>query len=487
MNEDELQKKREEAERKARRGEIDPTHEFTFLLIGQFSGLLRHEIMDYMFNDPSMLDHLDYLFKSDNARKLLFYYQGEEPKDEEKGMDQSKNKKRIKNPNFSVLEKGKEAEERKPGRKILFVTDGSEGSLNGFCMYFLRTSTKRTLGEETFQREIMAGLINANINENLLWNIERSVSNVFIPLLNTNGMGDKGTDQLLFKVKKELLPCLRSFTSSLRVAELVWKEGVLIKEFPPESYTIKNIDDAFAYLKTEDGQKRFEEYLRSWMKKIQELLLESEQLRLETDDAGPQDELEYWKSRAARLTLLVEQINTMPCRMTLVVLRTAQCKLMKAWREIDVRITRYHVEACDNAKFLGAIERSSHAIYLEDPYNMKTPLMRLLHIVKMIFNVSCFYNTPERVASLLVKITNQVIRSCKRYITESGRVTIWNQEREQIEIKLTECIKLNDHYRDAYQKVKNRKVGRELREFSFSEKYIFGRFDSFCIRLKNLL
>ena len=44
----------------------------------------------------------------------------------------------------------------------------------------------------------------------------------------------------------------------------------------------------------------------------------------------------------------------------------------------------------------------------QDPYNMKTPLMRLLHIVKMIFNVSCFYNTPERVASLLVKITNQV-------------------------------------------------------------------------------
>ena len=34
--------------------------------------------------------------------------------------------------------------------------------------------------------------------------------------------------------------------------------------------------------------------------------------------------------------------------------------------------------------------------------------MRLLHIIKMIFNVSSFYNTSERVASLLVKITNQV-------------------------------------------------------------------------------
>ena len=67
--------------------------------------------------------------------------------------------------------------------------------------------------------------------------------------------------------------------------------------------------------------------------------------RLETDDAGPQDELEYWKSRAARLTLLVrsslsvyypdpnivqvEQINTHPCKMTLVTLRAAQSKLLK--------------------------------------------------------------------------------------------------------------------------------------------------------------
>ena len=61
---------------------------------------------------------------------------------------------------------------------------------------------------------------------------------------------------------------------------MVWKEGVLIKDFPPEAFTIKCLEDSWALLKTEDGQKRFEEYLRQWMKKIQELLLESEQLRL---------------------------------------------------------------------------------------------------------------------------------------------------------------------------------------------------------------
>ena len=72
-------------------------------------------------------------------------------RDGDKVSDQLKKmKKGTKNPNFSVLEKGKE-EEKKSAKKILFTTDGYNVALNGFCMYFLRTSTKRTLGEETFQ------------------------------------------------------------------------------------------------------------------------------------------------------------------------------------------------------------------------------------------------------------------------------------------------------------------------------------------------
>ena len=52
---EELQKKREEAERKARRGEIEPTHDFTFSLIGRFSGLHKLQILDFIFKDPTIL------------------------------------------------------------------------------------------------------------------------------------------------------------------------------------------------------------------------------------------------------------------------------------------------------------------------------------------------------------------------------------------------------------------------------------------------
>ena len=117
--------------------------------------------------------------------------------------------------------------------------------------------------------------------------------------------------------------------SSLRVAEKVFGEGLLMKSFPPESYKIRNLEDSWAFLATEGGQARFEEYVREWMKNIYEVLLESEHLRLETDNAGPQEELEYWKSRAARLSLLVDQISSMPCTMTVMTLKVAQCKLVK--------------------------------------------------------------------------------------------------------------------------------------------------------------
>ena len=50
-----------------------------------------------------------------------------------------------------------------PVTKVLTVEDGLENPLTGVAIYLLRTSTKRTLGEETFQREIMCGMLNAQV------------------------------------------------------------------------------------------------------------------------------------------------------------------------------------------------------------------------------------------------------------------------------------------------------------------------------------
>ena len=58
---------------------------------------------------------------------------------------------------------------------------------------------------------VSSGMVDARQPENLLWNIERIVTNIFIPILNSSSTGD-GNEDLKIKVKNELLPCLRSFT-----------------------------------------------------------------------------------------------------------------------------------------------------------------------------------------------------------------------------------------------------------------------------------
>ena len=44
--------------------------------------------------------------------------------------------------------------------KKLIITDGTEQGLYGYGMYFLRANTKKSLGEETFQRDILTGNTN---------------------------------------------------------------------------------------------------------------------------------------------------------------------------------------------------------------------------------------------------------------------------------------------------------------------------------------
>ena len=54
-------------------------------------------------------------------------------------------------------------------------------------------------------------MIEGSESENILWNIERIITMIFIPILNSTCMTDKSST-LSYKIKKELLPCLRSFT-----------------------------------------------------------------------------------------------------------------------------------------------------------------------------------------------------------------------------------------------------------------------------------
>lgn len=52
---------------------------WNLILLSVYQGLIKHQILEFVFEDPTILDELDHLYKTlDLGKKLLFYFQPED-------------------------------------------------------------------------------------------------------------------------------------------------------------------------------------------------------------------------------------------------------------------------------------------------------------------------------------------------------------------------------------------------------------------------
>ncbi|NXU75687.1 DYH5 protein, partial [Oreotrochilus melanogaster] len=134
------------------------------------------------------------------------------------------------------------------------------------------------------------------------------------------------------------------------------------------------------------------------------VLAENDQLRKETDDLGPRAELDYWRQRMSKFSYLTDQLKSPDVKAVLGVLTAAKSKLLKNWRVLDVRITGAANEAKDNVKYLYCLEKFCDPLYNSDPVSMVDAIPGLINAIKMIQNISQYYNTSEKISSLFVKV-----------------------------------------------------------------------------------
>uniref|UniRef100_A0A671XT96 Dynein axonemal heavy chain 5 n=1 Tax=Sparus aurata TaxID=8175 RepID=A0A671XT96_SPAAU len=217
-------------------------------------------------------------------------------------------------------------------------------------------------------------------------------------------------------------------------------------------------------------------------------LQRDEQLRKEADDLGPRAELDHWKKRMSRFNYLLDQLKSPDVKAVLGVLLMAKSKLIKSWRELDTRITDAANEAKDNVKYLYSLEKFCDPLYNSDPVSMVDAIPGLINAIRMIHSISRYYNTSEKITSLFVKVTNQMITACKAYITNNGSNSIWDQPQQVVADKIKAAIHLNQEYQQYFHKTKEKlEQTPSERQFDFSEMYIFGKFDTFQRRLNKIL
>uniref|UniRef100_A0A8I3RXS5 Dynein axonemal heavy chain 8 n=1 Tax=Canis lupus familiaris TaxID=9615 RepID=A0A8I3RXS5_CANLF len=203
-------------------------------------------------------------------------------------------------------------------------------------------------------------------------------------------------------------------------------------------------------------------------------------MRKKADDSGPLTELEHWKRMSAKFNYIIEQIKGPTCKAVINVLNVAHSKLLKNWRDLDARITDTANESKDNVRYLYTLEKVCQPLYNYDLVSMAHGIQNLINAIRMIHSVSRYYNTSERMTSLFIKVTNQMVTACKAYITDGGTVHVWDQETPIVLKKIQVCLNILVFIKKQILESSGEK------SFEVSEMNIFGKFEAFCKRLEKV-
>ena len=275
----------------------------------------------------------------------------------------------------------------------------------------------------------------------------------------------------------------------------------------------------------------FEKIFGEWSDKIELTLEEADAEKSNDKEAGPRQELEYWKQRMRKLTCVSEQLRSKNCRTVFDVLTAAsqpssdnigkpRDKIYLAtskWRSIELRVTEALNEAKDNVKYLQTLEKFIEPLYEGTPMSIQDTLPALMNSIKMIHTIARYYNTNERMTGLFLKITNQMIANCKYNIINFRRIKLgqttlgsltgaqalgkkptpiddsilWDSlvyPPDELIPVLQSCLDLHEAYIKQYEFTKERLQNMpKAKQFDFNPTQIFGKFDLFSRRVGKLI
>ena len=366
------------------------------------------------------------------------------------------------------------------------------------CFFFRNTAEGSSVNTQVYNdNEVMFGEIGADPIQSL----DTIVSQGFVPLVNE--MKDSEWGECETEQRSELISGLNKFTKELEEAIKSMTGGIKLRKLPSE-YLVDNTDQKIAEAAQNDALVSFyEKILADWTEKIEEFVEEGSENKWDSNDAGPRTELEHWRTRNQKLTSISEQTRTREVRIVREVLNKVNKSggehqgrskenipvLLTRWKNVDIKITEAVNEAKDNVKYLTTLEKFIDPLYTGTPQTIIDSLPALMNSVKMIHTIARYYNTTEKMTQLFMKITNQMITTCKKSILKDKPVDkLWLRDPDELIETMQDCIKLRDAYQYQYELTKEKlQAMPKGRQFDFSKNQIFGKFDLFCRRLSKLI
>ncbi|KAM6185105.1 dynein axonemal heavy chain 8 [Rhynchocyon petersi] len=453
--------------RESRRMKMESSYKYVFEILAECLNLDIGTVEELILDCPS-LEAFSNFFIKDGCRTLKFLYQeGDIP-----GIECGRT--------FTGIPKGSKI-------MRLFVDNAAPDKLKGLCIFFVRCRNDVAVNIKNIHEEVLFTVLDAT--EGLLTGIRNMLSNIFLPaILATNNWGALNQSKQGESDKHIFTETISRYLAFLDGARISIEGTVELKTISNVDFNkLQSFEEVTAAASNSETVHQLEQVLMIWYKQIEQVLIESEQMRKEADDSGPLTELEHWKRMSAKFNYIIEQIKGPNCKAVINVLNVAHSKLLKNWRELDARITDTANESKDNVRYLYTLEKVCQPLYNYDLVSMAHGIQNLINAIRMIHSVSRYYNTSERMTSLFIKVTNQMVTACKAYITDRGLNHVWDQETPVVLKKIQDCIFLFKEYQTSFHKTRKQILESSgEKSFEVSEMYIFGKFEAFCKRLEKI-
>ena len=136
----------------------------------------------------------------------------------------------------------------------------------------------------------------------------------------------------------------------------------------------------------------------------------------QSEDGGYDDnaELLKWKVTMVRLASALQQAEE-PVFLELLK-QVKNQSMVREW-ELQLGDLRHRLaEAKDNVKYLYAIAEITRPLLSEHPKSLIETMPRIVNSIAWMACISRFFNTPDRLGSLFRRLSDRVVRSCKRCV-----------------------------------------------------------------------
>ena len=220
-----------------------------------------------------------------------------------------------------------------------------------------------------------------------------------------------------------------------------------------------------------------------WTKQIKEVI-NAQHTSEANENSGPLEEIQFWHDRCDDLLNIRNQINRPDVIEIIKVLDLAKSSFIDQFSRLSSLIQEGTIEAQDNLKFLSVLKDNCKLLSQAEPKDILNILPNLLRSIRLIWANSSYYNTKERLTSLLRKISNEIIRRCCAKITLDD---IFRGDVHNAIASIQDSINCGESWKTIYKKTCLHIAKFTDKQWDFDQSSIFAQIDAFVRRCRDLL